>query len=412
MKMKIVEISQVNDCLAEMVALFRVELRSYKGIESKPNLDAGREEMDEYLSAGFPVFAAMEDGKYAGYVVCRVDSEVVWVESIFVKEEYRRHGVATMLHSKAEEIAASYFKNKPSVAFTCVSALVIVLSFLANAAIYLRESAFLKYWDIDVLYASVSSPNQLYRVCGNVVFAICVMLAITIINGAYEAYIPTRRLIISFTEIVNSNKKEVEKVSKDGKRAISRARKFRRKHPEKRVKGQAQKMREVEKSNKETLSKALALYEEAKKIARSLSKEIIVHFVVAGIIVTVGYSLFALLDSDRSVNFWVHVIADCVTLSILFLGCLITHRKEINKREIRQNAYDSIPQHVEDLLKDDHEYPLKKKWSTYFSDSAFIAMLVSAVVYTVFFLFAFNSLGHTAAISKNDFSIINYEDTT
>ena len=26
----------------------------------------------------------------------------------FVKEEYRRHGVATALHSKAEEIAASY----------------------------------------------------------------------------------------------------------------------------------------------------------------------------------------------------------------------------------------------------------------------------------------------------------------
>lgn len=33
---------------------------------------------------------------------------VVWVESIFVKEEYRRHGVATALHSKSEEIAASY----------------------------------------------------------------------------------------------------------------------------------------------------------------------------------------------------------------------------------------------------------------------------------------------------------------
>ena len=59
MKMEIVEISQVNDCLAEMVALVRVELRSYKGIESKPNEDAGREEMDEYLAAGFPVFAAM-----------------------------------------------------------------------------------------------------------------------------------------------------------------------------------------------------------------------------------------------------------------------------------------------------------------------------------------------------------------
>lgn len=108
MNIEIIEISQVNDCLAEMVALFRVELRSYKGIASKPNVNVGREEMDEYLSAGFPVFAAMVDGKYAGYVVCRVDSEVVRVESIFVKEEYRRHGVAAALHSKAEEIAASY----------------------------------------------------------------------------------------------------------------------------------------------------------------------------------------------------------------------------------------------------------------------------------------------------------------
>ncbi len=106
--MEIIEIRKVNDCLSEMVALFRAELRSYKGIALKPNVNAGREEMEEYLSAGFPVFAAMVDGKYAGYVVCRVDSEVVWVESIFVKEEYRRCGVASVLHSKAEEIAASY----------------------------------------------------------------------------------------------------------------------------------------------------------------------------------------------------------------------------------------------------------------------------------------------------------------
>ena len=106
--METIRIIQANDEIAEMVARFRVELRSYKGIESKPNLEAGREEMGEYLSAGFPVFAAVVDGKYAGYVVCRVDSEVVWVESIFVKEEYRRQGVASALHNKAEEIAASY----------------------------------------------------------------------------------------------------------------------------------------------------------------------------------------------------------------------------------------------------------------------------------------------------------------
>ena len=106
--MKLIEMTQVSDELAEMVALFRVELHSYKGIASKPNIEAGREETEGYLSANFPVFAALVNDEYAGYVVCRIDSEVVWVESIFVKEEYRRQGVAPALPSKAEEIAASY----------------------------------------------------------------------------------------------------------------------------------------------------------------------------------------------------------------------------------------------------------------------------------------------------------------
>ena len=106
--MEIIKITQTNDALTRLVALFRVELRSYKGITSKPNIEAAREEMEEYLAAGFPVFAAIVDGEYAGYVVCRVDSEVVWVESIFVKDEYRRQGIASALHSKAEEIAAFY----------------------------------------------------------------------------------------------------------------------------------------------------------------------------------------------------------------------------------------------------------------------------------------------------------------
>lgn len=106
--MKLIEITEVNDALAQLVALFRVDLCSYKGIMSKPNVEAGREEMEEYLAAKFPVFAAIIDDEYAGYVVCRVDNEVVWVESIFVREEYRRCGVASALHSKAEEIAAFY----------------------------------------------------------------------------------------------------------------------------------------------------------------------------------------------------------------------------------------------------------------------------------------------------------------
>lgn len=109
--MEIIQVTKVNEALAQLVALFRVELRSYKNIPSKPNPEAGREEMEEYLVAKFPVYAAVVDGEYAGYVVCRVDDGVVWVESLFVGEEYRRCGIASALHSKAEELAASYGDN-------------------------------------------------------------------------------------------------------------------------------------------------------------------------------------------------------------------------------------------------------------------------------------------------------------
>lgn len=70
MKIREVKLNDINDELAEMVALFRVELRSYKGIISTPKIEAGKEEMEEYLLAKFPVFVALVDGNYAGYMVC------------------------------------------------------------------------------------------------------------------------------------------------------------------------------------------------------------------------------------------------------------------------------------------------------------------------------------------------------
>ena len=54
------------------------------------------------------MFAATLHGEFAVFVVFRLKSASVWVESLFVGEEYRWQGVAAALHGKAEEIAASY----------------------------------------------------------------------------------------------------------------------------------------------------------------------------------------------------------------------------------------------------------------------------------------------------------------
>lgn len=106
--MELVEILMKDaDRIAPLAAAFRVQLKSCKGIAAQPDIEAGKEEIIEFLSSGFPVYAAADDGSLVGYIVCRIDKPCLWVEHIYVREDSRRKGIATMLFRKAEEIAAS-----------------------------------------------------------------------------------------------------------------------------------------------------------------------------------------------------------------------------------------------------------------------------------------------------------------
>ena len=106
--MEIIRIDEKDaERIAPLAAEFRVQLKQFKGISSSPDIEAGKEEVLEFIEAGFPVFAAEVDGVPAGYIVCRIDEPCLWVEHIYVREEFRRRGIATMLFSKAEEIARS-----------------------------------------------------------------------------------------------------------------------------------------------------------------------------------------------------------------------------------------------------------------------------------------------------------------
>ena len=103
--MELIEIQRPDaDRLAPLVAAFRVTLDGYRGIASQPRVEAAREEIMEFLNAGFPVFAAEDGGELIGYMVCRIDEPCLWVEHLFVRDEYRRRGVGTLLFEKAEEL--------------------------------------------------------------------------------------------------------------------------------------------------------------------------------------------------------------------------------------------------------------------------------------------------------------------
>lgn len=96
------------DALAPLDADFRVALRSYKGDVVQPDVQAGREELLYYLEKGYPIFAAVEQGQFLGYAVCRIDDGCVWAEALYVRPEYRRRHVASALFDCAEALARSY----------------------------------------------------------------------------------------------------------------------------------------------------------------------------------------------------------------------------------------------------------------------------------------------------------------
>jgi ribosomal protein S18 acetylase RimI-like enzyme len=92
-----------EEALVEMIAAFRVELARLRGWKREPNLEVAREEFSEFREKGFPIFVAEVEGRPVGYLVCRVEDDVVWAEQLYVRPEFRRLGIGSALYEKAEE---------------------------------------------------------------------------------------------------------------------------------------------------------------------------------------------------------------------------------------------------------------------------------------------------------------------
>jgi GNAT superfamily N-acetyltransferase len=95
-----------HNALIPRIAAFRVELAALRSAHREPNPAAAAAELQEYLAKEMPVFvAALPSDEIIGYLVCRVDGETVWAESLFVAPAYRRQGVAGQLYAQAEQLA-------------------------------------------------------------------------------------------------------------------------------------------------------------------------------------------------------------------------------------------------------------------------------------------------------------------
>ena len=102
--MKVIEFDEKYfNQTAELLSLFRVQLRKFKGIESNPDLDSAKDELNSFANdENYPIYLCVEKEQIIGYMILKIDG-VIWVEQLFVREDYRRKGVASLLFAKAEE---------------------------------------------------------------------------------------------------------------------------------------------------------------------------------------------------------------------------------------------------------------------------------------------------------------------
>lgn len=105
---------QDEQVLIRLIAGFRQSLAQLRGGSCGEDLAAAKDELYEYLGKAFPVYVAEnETAAVVGYLVCRVDGDVVWAESLYVLPEYRRHGVAAGLYAEAERLAQELGNSPP-----------------------------------------------------------------------------------------------------------------------------------------------------------------------------------------------------------------------------------------------------------------------------------------------------------
>ena len=96
-----------RESLVELIAQFREALSEFTAKTTDATRAQAAAEIDEYDGKGFPVFVAETvDRQIVGYLVCRVDGNTVWAESLFVLPEHRRRGVGSQLYAQAERLAA------------------------------------------------------------------------------------------------------------------------------------------------------------------------------------------------------------------------------------------------------------------------------------------------------------------
>lgn len=317
------------------------------------------------------------------------------------EEKKKDQDIAKNNDSKKYRIL-TYFKKEPSMGITCISALVVIVAFLVNVAIYLREVAYLDYWKLDASYAFVSSPNQFYRVCGTALHSVIITIAISIVNGAYEAFIPSKRLLYARRSLLRNISKKIRKTEK-------RLKQIQKRSPKKQTLQERTELRNLEKENKNHKKELNDLRKDQKKLSLDMGKVLLIHLIFTGFLLWIGESLYFVLSADPKNAIWLGLLFASL-LVVMFYGiAALMHRKSINKRHLKKTDSVQMREHIKEWYTNDKKYPMEWDWRHYLNDNNIITTILASILYIAMMLCLFSRFGYIEA-KKQDIFAVSYHD--
>jgi ribosomal protein S18 acetylase RimI-like enzyme len=104
-----------REVLQQLVLRFREEVHRYRPSSTRSfSLADAQAEVEEYVGEQYPLFVAEDpEGAILGYLVCRVQDDVVWAEQLYVAPGARRKGIGSALYEQAERLAVELGSEAP-----------------------------------------------------------------------------------------------------------------------------------------------------------------------------------------------------------------------------------------------------------------------------------------------------------
>lgn len=280
-----------------------------------------------------------------------------------------------------------------------ISAMVMIVTFIINYAIYLRTSSILAYWGVDSLNIDMNNANFIYMFVGAFVYYMMIMFIQPFILNSCETYVEEMKsnyYILYFRKHIKKETKKYKKILK-----------------KKKEKGDE--YIEIQRYLKEIKNNIKESKKISKKIRKKICKKLIVSLIIAFLGLTIA-SIVLILFLVKNFSFlsmlFASIISASITMGITVVSVYLLIRWPINKKikkELFENKWD-----LETVLESDesmyYEYPIDKiinlNYKELFRDKALISLILQIVIGVIFLIVLVYPSSVNDMQKKQEFAIV------